>query len=93
MYLSTSRPSTLLLLALVAILLSSIITPIQSSPMPGYGKDHGKGYGKDHGEMFSGDATFFTPGLGACGIQNTENDKIVALVRADKYLYSKSQRV
>ncbi|KAF8882843.1 riboflavine-aldehyde-forming enzyme [Infundibulicybe gibba] len=28
---------------------------------------------------FHGDATFFAPGLGACGDQNTANDLVVAL--------------
>ncbi|KAJ7292243.1 plant expansin [Mycena rebaudengoi] len=31
------------------------------------------------GETFSGTATFYTPGLGACGVTNTEQDLIVAV--------------
>uniref|UniRef100_A0A060TEI0 ARAD1D07700p n=1 Tax=Blastobotrys adeninivorans TaxID=409370 RepID=A0A060TEI0_BLAAD len=35
--------------------------------------------GSGSGETFSGDATYYTPGLGACGWENSESDKIVAL--------------
>lgn len=31
------------------------------------------------GQTFSGDATYYTPGMGACGWTNSESDKIVAL--------------
>ncbi|KAJ2718878.1 hypothetical protein GGI07_005543 [Coemansia sp. Benny D115] len=31
------------------------------------------------GEVFSGDGTYFTPGLGSCGLTNTDDDLIVAI--------------
>ncbi|CAG8523572.1 2379_t:CDS:2 [Diversispora eburnea] len=83
---STSRRSALLLLTLIAILLFFIITPIQSSPLPvDQGSlpapDNNTTTSVDGGDdsVFSGDATFYSPGLGACGFYNSEHDMIVAL--------------
>ncbi|RHZ87492.1 hypothetical protein Glove_34g119 [Diversispora epigaea] len=93
---STSHRSILLSLALIAILLFFIITPIQSSPLP---VDQGSSYptttentplettapgnsnttSVDDGKVFTGDATFYSPGLGACGFYNSADDCIIAL--------------
>ncbi|KAJ2402724.1 hypothetical protein GGI23_000508 [Coemansia sp. RSA 2559] len=36
------------------------------------------------GQKFSGDGTYFTPGLGACGKTNTEDD-LIAAINAPQY--------
>jgi hypothetical protein len=33
----------------------------------------------DGAETFTGDLTYYSPGLGACGISSTDNDDIVAI--------------
>ncbi|KAJ2370956.1 hypothetical protein IW150_004821 [Coemansia sp. RSA 2607] len=39
----------------------------------------GSGGGGSTAEVFSGDGTYFSPGLGSCGLTNTDSDLIVAI--------------
>ncbi|KAJ2707246.1 hypothetical protein FB645_000923 [Coemansia sp. IMI 203386] len=53
----------------------------QSSDDNAGGSEGGSDGGGDSssGETFSGDGTYFTPGLGSCGLTNTDDDLIVAI--------------
>ncbi|KAJ2551181.1 hypothetical protein EV175_003788 [Coemansia sp. RSA 1933] len=42
------------------------------------------GSSSDSSQTFSGDGTYYTPGLGACGVTNTESD-LIAAINAEQY--------
>lgn len=59
---------------------TSAAPPAYSSPAaaPSSAPSGGKGAAPS-GETFTGDLTYYTPGMGSCGVTNTDSDAIVAL--------------
>ncbi|KAK6341053.1 hypothetical protein TWF696_009362 [Orbilia brochopaga] len=57
-------------------------SPSPSAPSSGGGGDNGGGGDPGTGQIFSGQATFYDPGLGSCGITNSASDLIAAIGHA-----------
>ncbi|KAJ2353053.1 hypothetical protein GGF43_003585, partial [Coemansia sp. RSA 2618] len=53
-------------------------------PSSSGGGGSGGGGGGSSGETFSGDGTYYTPGLGSCGKTNTDSD-LIAAINAPQY--------
>ncbi|KAI9504903.1 RlpA-like double-psi beta-barrel-protein domain-containing protein-containing protein [Coemansia spiralis] len=58
--------------------------PTQQGPASTSSSGGSGGSGSSSGQTFSGDGTYYTPGLGSCGKTNTESD-LIAAINAPQY--------
>ncbi|KAE9963056.1 hypothetical protein BLS_009742 [Venturia inaequalis] len=77
-YLGTRRRKFLILLAVVLVLLLALIIGLAVGLSSGFSKTQNLPLPTNR-ETHTGDLTYYSQGMGACGIVNSESDKIVAI--------------